>query len=436
MDEREGDRPGSGPGTRSGSGSGSEPDTEPGRGLGAASGTGADAGALGGGDGTGPVLLTIGAFAKASRLSPKALRLYDELGLLRPARVDPTTGYRRYAPAQLEQARLVVWLRRLGMPLARIRELNALDGPAAAQEIRAFWAQVENDVAARRDMAAFLIDHLSRKDSAMPNAMPHDPTNDPATDPANEQDAARVPLAIRYAALSDAGLVRKTNQDAAYAGSRLLAVADGFGGEGGPASAAAVDTFRRLEEGSLPAADLLNVLEDTVDRAGRAVGDAVAGAQDGDEAGTTLTAMLWTGSQLALVHIGDTRAYLLRDGDFFQITHDHTLVRSMVDEGRISEEEAASHPQRALLMRALVGRPEGGAGDRPDVRLQDVRAGDRCLLCSDGLTSVVPEERVRSTVASTADPEETVRELVALAHRSGAPDNVSCVVADVVEAGR
>jgi PPM family protein phosphatase len=433
MDERVGNRPGPGPDSGPGAAPGTGADT------GARGGTGG-IGGPGGSGGTGAGLLTIGAFAKASRLSPKALRLYDELGLLRPAHVDPTTGYRRYAPAQLEQARLVVWLRRLGMPLARIRELNALDGPAAAQEIRAFWAQVENDVAARRDMAAFLIDHLSRKDSAMPNAMPHDPANDPAndpaTDPANEQDAARVPLAIRYAALSDAGLVRKTNQDAAYAGSRLLAVADGFGGEGGPASAAAVDTFRRLEEGSLPAADLLNVLEDTVDRAGRAVGDAVAGAQDGDEAGTTLTAMLWTGSQLALVHIGDTRAYLLRDGDFFQITHDHTLVRSMVDEGRISEEEAASHPQRALLMRALVGRPEGGAGDRPDVRLQDVRAGDRCLLCSDGLTSVVPEERVRSTVASTADPEETVRELVALAHRSGAPDNVSCVVADVVEAGR
>ncbi|RAJ66874.1 protein phosphatase [Streptomyces sp. Amel2xB2] len=355
-------------------------------------------------------LLTIGAFARASRLSPKALRLYDELGLLPPAFVDPDTGYRRYAHRQLEAARLVAWLRRLGMPLARIRELNGLDGPAAAQEIRAYWARVEADVAARRDMAAFLVDHLSRKDTTM------HPTDRP--------------LAIRYAALTDAGLVRESNQDAAYAGSRLLAVADGFGGGGGPASTAAIETLKQLEEGALPAADLLNALDETLARADRAVGEAAASAApDGDEAGTTLTAMLWTGSQLALVHIGDSRAYLLRDGGFYQITHDHTLVQSMVDEGRISREEAASHPQRALLMRALAGRPD----DRPDVRLQDVRAGDRYLLCSDGLTSVVPDAQVRRTVAGTADPEATVRELVDAARLSGGPDNVSCVVADVVE---
>lgn len=354
-------------------------------------------------------LLTIGAFAGASRLSPKALRLYDELGLLQPAHVDPANGYRRYAPEQLEHARLVAWLRRLGMPLARIRELDGLDGPAAAREIRAWWAHVENDVATRRDMAAFLIDHLSRKDATMPQ-----------TDR---------PLAIRYAALTDAGLVRESNQDTAYAGSRLLAVADGFGGFGGPAGAAAVDSLKQLEEGDLPAADLLNALDETVTRADRAVGAVAASSADGSEVGTTLTAMLWTGSQLALVHIGDSRAYLLRDGGFFQITHDHTLVRSMVDEGRISEEEAASHPQRALLARALTGQRE----DRPDVRLQNVRAGDRFLLCSDGLTSVVPEDRVRGVVAGTDGPEATVRELVGLAHRSGGPDNVSCVVADVVE---
>ncbi|MFC4494666.1 MerR family transcriptional regulator [Streptomyces ovatisporus] len=361
-------------------------------------------------------LLTIGAFAKASRLSPKALRLYDELGLLPPARVDPVTGYRLYAPEQLEQARLVAWLRRLGMPLSRIRDVTAMDGPAAAREVEAYWAEVENDVAARRGMAAFLVDHLSRREQHMPN---------------NDR-----PLAIRYAALSDAGLVRESNQDAAYAGSQVLAVADGFGGSGAPASAAAVDTLRRLEtDGSLAdalsAADLLNVLEESVTRAGQAVREvAGAGPEGGGEAGTTLTAMLWTGSQLALVHIGDSRAYLLRDGGFFQITHDHTLVQKMVDDGRITAEEAASHPQRALLMRALGVRP----GTRPDVRLQDARAGDRYLLCSDGLTAVVPAERVRQTVAGGAGPEETVRELVGMARQSGGPDNVSCVVADVLEA--
>src|SRR4051812_23574227 len=106
-------------------------------------------------------LLTIGAFSKAGRLSPKALRLYDELGLLRPERVDPETGYRYYAAGQLERARLVAWLRRLGMPLARIRDVCALTPSAAAEEIRAYWALVETETAARRDLAVFLVDQLT-----------------------------------------------------------------------------------------------------------------------------------------------------------------------------------------------------------------------------------------------------------------------------------
>ncbi|MEU3193616.1 MerR family transcriptional regulator [Streptomyces sp. NPDC006992] len=354
-------------------------------------------------------LLTIGAFAKASRLSPKALRLYDELGLLTPARVDPVTGYRHYAPEQLDRARLVAWLRRLGMPLARIQRICALDAGSAAREVRAFWAQVEADTAARRDLATFLIDSLARKDPAMT----------PATRP----------LEIRYAALSDPGLVRESNQDTAYAGSRLLAVADGFGAAGAPASSAAVHALKYLETDSIPAGDLLNVLEDAVDRARQAVrGMADAGSQP-DEAGTTLTAMLWTGSQLGLVHIGDSRVHLLRDGELFQITHDHTVVQSMVDEGRLSPEEAASHPQRSLLLRAL-GREVDDA--LPDMRLHDVRAGDRYLLCSDGLSGVVPAAEIGRVLARSPRPEEAVRDLVALANGAGGPDNVSCVVADVL----
>lgn len=347
-------------------------------------------------------LLTIGAFARASRLSPKALRLYDELGLLTPARVDPVTSYRLYDPAQLERARLVAWLRRLGMPLAGIREVCELEPEAAAQRVRAFWAEVEADTAARRELAVFLVDHLSRRDTTMPSTS----------------------LAIRYAALSDTGLVRDSNQDTAYAGTRLLAVADGFGSSGAPASAAAVDALKTLETGEvLPAGDLLNVLEDAVERASRAVHD-VAGSET---SGTTLTAMLWTGSQLALVHIGDSRAYLLRGGEFFQITTDHTIVQSMVDQGRLTPEEATAHPQRSLLLRAL----SGGGQAAPDIRLHDAQPGDRYLLCSDGLSAVVQPDDLRRVVAGAADPQEAACELVALANRTGGPDNVSCVVADV-----
>jgi PPM family protein phosphatase len=354
-------------------------------------------------------LLTIGAFAKASRLSQKALRLYDELGLLAPARVDPVTGYRLYAPEQLEQARLVAWLRRLGMPLIRIQHVCKLDAASAAQEIRAFWVQVETDTAARRDLATFLIDHLSWKDPAMsPTAKP---------------------LGIRYAALSDTGLVRESNQDTAYAGSRLFAVADGFGDQGAPASAAAVDALKHLETEGIPAGNLLNVLEDAIERAKQAVHGIAATSSSPEEAGTTLTAMLWTGSQLALVHVGDSRIYLLRDGELFQITHDHTMVQSMVDEGRLSLEEAASHPQRSLLIRAL-GQ---GADTTHDMRLHDAQQGDRYLLCSDGLSTVVSTEEVRRVLSEISDPEPAVRELITLANGSGGPDNVSCVVADVME---
>ncbi|MFI9650422.1 MerR family transcriptional regulator [Streptomyces sp. NPDC052040] len=354
-------------------------------------------------------LLTIGAFAKASRLSPKALRLYDELGLLTPARVDPVTGYRLYAPEQLDQARLVAWLRRLGMPLARIQHVGSLDAVAAAQEVRAFWAQVETDTAARRDLATFLVDHLSRKDPAMsPTAQT---------------------LGIRYAALSDTGLVRESNQDTAYAGPRLLAVADGCGSQGAPAGAAAIDALKHLETDGVPADGLLNVLEDVVEQAKQAVHDISGSCSSPGLSGTTLTAMLWTGSQLALVHIGDSRVYLLRDGELLQITHDHTMVQSMVDEGRLSPEEAASHPQRSLLVRALAQ----GADTTPDMRLHDARREDRYLLCSDGLSTVVPTQDIHRVLSGTGEPERAVQELIALANASGGPDNVSCVVADVIE---
>jgi PPM family protein phosphatase len=348
-------------------------------------------------------LLSIGAFATATRLSPKALRLYDELGLLPPAFVDPASGYRFYDPAQLERARLVAWLRRLGMPLARIRVVCDAEPARAAEEVAAYWSQVEADTASRRDLAAFLVASLSGRKATMTGAEA---------------------LAIRYAARTDIGRVRATNQDSAYAGSRLLAVADGMGSGGAVASAAVIDALKPLEA-SLPAGDLLNALEQAVEQASATV-SGMAGA-GGGQTGTTVTAMLWSGSQLALVHIGDTRAYLLRDGELFQITHDHTVVQSLLDEGRITPDEAASHPQRALLLRAI-----DGTAVELDTALHDARAGDRYLLCSDGLTSVVSTEMILGTLRGTADPDQAAARLIEAANAGGGPDNVSCVVADIV----
>jgi PPM family protein phosphatase len=146
--------------------------------------------------------------------------------------------------------------------------------------------------------------------------------------------------------------------------------------------------------------------------------------------GTTLTAMLWSGSQLALVHVGDTRAYLLRGGGLFQITHDHTVVQSLIDQGRLTPEEALSHPERALLLRAL----DGTQAAVPDLSLHDVRPGDRYLLCSDGLTAVVPAGAIHQVLRDAAEPTMAVRDLIALANSGGGPDNIACVVADLVEA--
>lgn len=349
-------------------------------------------------------LLTIGAFARACRLSPKALRLYDELGLLTPDRVDPHSGYRHYAPAQLERARLVAWLRRLGMPLARIREVCELAPDAAAGAVAAYWAQVEADTAARRDLAAFLVDQLSRKDTVM---------TEPLT-----------PVTMRCAALTDQGLVRPAQQDAAYAGPRLLAVADGYGPRGGPAATAAIEALKDLEHRDLASADLSAVLEEAAHRAHRA-------APPADEAsGSTLTALLRNGSQLALLHVGDSRAYVLRDSGLLCITHDHSLVQSLVDEGRLTPEEASSHPQRALLLRSL----EGGTAFAPDVDLLEARPGERYLLCTDGLTSVVPAGTIQAVLTTADDPDQAVRELVRLAREAGAPDNVGCVVGETVAA--
>jgi PPM family protein phosphatase len=354
-------------------------------------------------------LMTSGAFARASGLSRKALRLYDELGLLRPVDVDPLSQYRLYDPAQLEQARLVAWLRRLGMPLATIRAVSTLPPALAAAELAGYWDRVETETAARRELAAFLIGYLSGKETAV--------TDTQAT------------LAVRCAVESDIGLQREDNEDSAYAGAQLLAVADGMGGHaaGEVASAAVIEALRPLDT-QVPAGELLNALDHAVRRAGTALRDMAQADPSLLGMGTTLTALLWSGSQLGLVHVGDSRAYLVRDGEVFQITHDHTMVQSLLDEGKITASEAASHPQRSLLLRAL-------AADRsfePDLQLHEARLGDRYLLCSDGLHQVADAEAIARVLLTVTDPDQAAKDLIRLAIEGGGPDNVTCIVADIV----
>ncbi|MEN3537829.1 MerR family transcriptional regulator [Microbispora sp. ZYX-F-249] len=354
-------------------------------------------------------LLTIGTFARAARLSPKALRLYDELGLLRPAAVDGESGYRYYDPGQLEQARLIAWLRRLGMPLARIRQVCDLPAPDAAEAVAAYWRQVTAETAARGRLAAFLVDHLSGRGGTV--------------------EDTTATLGIRYAARSEPGPVRTSNEDVAYADQRVLAVADGMRGPGGDrAAAAAVAALKRLLTPSPSSpGDLLGALADAVGDAERAIRDIAASTPSGQVV-TTLTALVRSGTRLGLVHIGDSRAYLLRDGGLFQLTHDHTYVQSLIDQGRLTPEEAVSHPRRSLLVRALTGT---GAAP-PDLSAHDVSLGDRYLLCSDGLPGVVPAGVLRETLTGAGGPRQAADELIDLAYAAGAPDNLACVVADVV----
>ncbi|WP_299529742.1 Stp1/IreP family PP2C-type Ser/Thr phosphatase [uncultured Streptomyces sp.] len=237
-------------------------------------------------------------------------------------------------------------------------------------------------------------------------------------------------LSLRFAAGSHKGMIREGNEDSGYAGPRLLAIADGMGGQaaGEVASSEVISTLVQLDD-DVPGSDILTSLGTAVQRANDQLRVMVEEDPQLEGMGTTLTALLWTGRRLGLVHVGDSRAYLLRDGVLTQITQDHTWVQRLVDEGRITEEEATTHPQRSLLMRAL------GSGDHvePDLSIREVRAGDRYLICSDGLSGVVSHQTMEETLASYQGPQETIQELIQLALRGGGPDNITCIVADVLD---
>lgn len=235
-------------------------------------------------------------------------------------------------------------------------------------------------------------------------------------------------LALRYAARSDRGLVRANNEDSVYAGARLLALADGMGGHaaGEVASQLVIAALAPLDDDE-PGGDLLSKLEKAVHQGNSAIAQEVEDNPDLEGMGTTLTAILFAGDRLGLVHIGDSRGYLLRDGELTQITKDDTFVQTLVDEGRITAEEAHSHPQRSLIMRALTGHEV-----EPTLIMREARVGDRYLLCSDGLSDPVSHETILDAL-KIAEVGASADRLIELALRSGGPDNVTVVVADVVE---
>ena len=236
-------------------------------------------------------------------------------------------------------------------------------------------------------------------------------------------------LTLRYAARSDRGLIREGNQDSVYAGPRLLAVADGMGGmaAGDVASNLAIAAMAQLDE-DVPGDALVDALRGAVDTANQNLRDAVDANPALEGMGTTLTGILFSGSKLAMVHVGDSRAYLLRGDEFVQVTKDDTYVQMLVDEGRITEEEASVHPQRSLLIRALQGSDVD-----PTYSVRPAVVGDRYLICSDGLSGPVSDDSIAATLRDYPDPDECAERLLQLALRGGGPDNITVIVADITD---
>lgn len=235
-------------------------------------------------------------------------------------------------------------------------------------------------------------------------------------------------LALNYTARSDRGLIRQNNEDSAYAGSRLLALADGMGGHaaGEIASQLMIAAVSRLDNDQ-PDADLLESLRRACIEGNNSIADEIDQNPSTQGMGTTLTALLFDGTRLGMCHVGDSRGYLLRDGELIRITRDDTYVQSLVDEGNLTEEEAAIHPQRSLILKALTGRPV-----EPTLSYRDVHEGDRYLLCSDGLSDPVSAETIKD-VLSEGTPDEAATKLIDYALKSGGPDNITVVIADVVD---
>lgn len=237
-------------------------------------------------------------------------------------------------------------------------------------------------------------------------------------------------LRLQYSAISDVGRVRKDNQDSGYAGPWLLAVCDGVGGavRGDIASGTAIGQLRKLDD--QPAGeDLLALVAGALHRAADRIGELVEEEPSLSGTSTTATVALFDGHRLGVGHVGDSRAYLLRGGEIVQLTVDHTFVQTLVDEGRITEEDARTHPHRNLILKALDGVHEND----PDLFHVDLEEGDRVLLCSDGASGVLTDDQL-AEILGDGTPDYAAVELVRASLEAGSTDNVTCLVAEVVDA--
>lgn len=369
-------------------------------------------------------MLGIGELARRSGLSPKALRLYDASDLLPPRHVDPFTGYRRYGADQVGRALLIARLRGLGMGLERIRVICDLPADAAGQELRSWWLQEQADARTRSTEVASLLTDL-RTLPTEESPMTTDPTTHTSTASAH----------VSVAHVLEQGAVRASQQDAVRVldlpgGRMLLAIADGFGSDDvlagrlldalGESLQAALGGTLQSAHGASDDPDVLTALES----AWAALPDLLP--TDG-ASGAALIAAVLDGERLVLTHLGDSRALLVREGHVEPLTRDHTHVASLVAAGRLTEEEAAADPRRAVLNRALAA----GAPTAPDLIVRTLAAGDRLVLTSDGIHAVLTAEELGEALLAGSAPEKTAQDLARRTLEAGAPDNLAAIVADL-----
>lgn len=354
-------------------------------------------------------LLTIGELARRSGLSIKALRLYGRSGLLAPHAVDPFTGYRTYRIDQVERARLIAALRGIGMGLEHVRRVCDAEGDvSAAQEIRAWWLQERADAASRAGKVASILGDLGA---------------DPKESMMSDHIASTARLTVHDRAHhTHPGCARTSQQDAAdsrllMSGATLLAVADGFGHDDQLAARALASFAADLDAEPSPGVG-------AVERAwSAAVNESSTAASDG----AAITAAVIVEDRMVVAHIGDTRLFLIREGRADLVTQDHSLVRSLVASGRLRSEEAAAHPDRALLNRAL----SAGMPTEPDILVRRLRSGDRIVLMSDGVHAVLSAGELDGLLVAKTSAEQQLRSLVDAALAAGGPDNIAVAVASI-----
>lgn len=237
-------------------------------------------------------------------------------------------------------------------------------------------------------------------------------------------------FSLRFAAHSEVGRVRKNNQDSGYASPTMLLVTDGMGGAaaGDVASAVAAQEAARSDRRVTDGEEMLTLMAGVIGRSNAILSALIEKDLELDGMGTTFCGAMFNGTQFGIGHVGDSRGYLLRDGELTQLTHDHSWVQSLIDEGRITPEQAATHPHRSLILKVLNGQVEF----EPDLDLLDARLGDRIMFCSDGLSGLVDDGSIREFLELDS-PSDALANLAAAANANGGHDNITIVLGDVVE---